>query len=319
MQPQLTRETPRAATAPRDLEPRLARRRQVEAQHHRGSHAHGHGDFPLQHEHVLATLLRTGLRLAGLYERGLANARKPLVRHLRLEFDRLPQRLEGFQILHISDPHIDGTDELVDALTQQLPFLPVDLCVLTGDYRYDVRGSCERVYPRMRRILHAIRSRHGVLGILGNHDCADIAVELEKMGVRMLINESVAIGPEESPLWVAGVDDPHYFGCDDLPAALREVPEDAFKLLLAHTPEMFEDAARAGISLYLTGHTHGGQIRLPGIGALATLADCPRAYAYGPWRHRGVQGYTTSGVGCSLLPVRFGCPPEVAVIELARA
>jgi len=118
---------------------------------------------------------------------------------------------------------------------------------------------------------------------------------------------------------VAGVDDPHYFGCDNLPEALREVPRDAFKLLLAHTPEMYEEAAAAGMDLYLSGHTHAGQIRLPAIGALTTLADCPRRMAFGHWRHRRMHGYTTSGVGCSLLPVRFNCPPEAVVIELTRS
>ncbi|MBZ5576997.1 MAG: metallophosphoesterase [Acidobacteriia bacterium] len=319
MQPQSTRELLAEVTVRRDLEPRLARRRAIEAQHHRGLNAHGHGDFALQHERILRWLLKTGLRLTGLYERGLANARRPVVRHLRLEFPRLPARLHGFQILHLSDFHIDGTDGLTEALAEQLPFLPVDLCVLTGDYRYEIRGTCDQVYPRMRRIVNSIRARHGVVGILGNHDCSEIAIGLENMGVRMLINESLAIGPAVNPLWVIGVDDPHYFGCDNLPEALRGVPGEEFKLLLAHSPEMFREASAAGIDLYLSGHTHGGQIRLPGIGPLIQLADCPRHYAYGSWRHDGMEGYTTAGAGCSLLPVRFGCPPEVVVIELAKA
>ena len=257
--------------------------------------------------------------MAGLYERARANTLQPAVRHVRLEFARLPERWHGFRILHLSDFHIDGVDGLTEVLSDRLPFLPVDLCVLTGDYRFDVHGPCDRVYPRMQRILHAIRSRNGVIGILGNHDCADIAVELEKMGVRMLLNESLALGPAANPLWIVGVDDPHYYGCDNLPAALDGVPADDFKLLLAHTPEMFQEAFSAGIDLYLSGHTHAGQIRLPGVGALAQLADCPRALAYGHWRHGRMQGYTTAGVGCSLLPVRLNCPPEIVILELAKA
>jgi predicted MPP superfamily phosphohydrolase len=114
------------------------------------------------------------------------------------------------------------------------------------------------------------------------------------------------------------VDDPHFYGCDDLQDAMRPVPGQGFKLLLSHTPEMYREAADAGIALYLSGHTHAGQIRFPGIGAVAQLADCPRAYASGHWRHAAMQGYTTAGVGCSLLPVRLNCPPEIVVIELAR-
>lgn len=267
----------------------------------------------------MAWALKTGLRICGLYQRGLANALTPVVRHLRVESPRLAADLDGFRVLHLTDFHIDALDGLAEALADQLAFLPVDLCVLTGDYRYYVRGSCDRIYPRMEHVLGSIRARHGVYGILGNHDCADIADGLEKLGVRMLINESVPIGPPDNPLWVVGVDDPHFFGCDDLAGALTGVGPDDFKLLLAHTPELCREAAAAGVDLYLTGHTHAGQIRLPGVGALMQLAECPRAYAQGHWRHDGMHGYTSAGVGCSLLPVRFGCPPEIVIIELARA
>ena len=266
----------------------------------------------------MAVLIRTTLRAAGLYQQGLANALQPVVRHIRLEFAELPASLDGFRILHLTDLHIDGMDGLAEILAEHAAQLPVDLCVLTGDYRFHVYGPCDEIYPRMRLLLSAIRARHGVIGILGNHDCADIALELEKAGVRMLINQAVAVGPPEASLWVVGVDDPHYYGCDDLPGALENVPAGAFKLLLAHTPELFQEAADAGIDLYLTGHTHGGQIHLPGIGPLVLHAACPRAYTRGSWRLDGMQGYTSAGAGCSLLPVRFGCPPEMVVIDLVR-
>lgn len=303
----------------RTLEARLAKRRSIEALHHRGPRAHGHGDFILQHELVLAWSIKTALQALGLYRRGRANALRPLVRELQLKFPNLPSSLEGFRLLHLSDFHIDGVDGLAEVLAESLASLPVDLCVLTGDYRFDVRGTCDEVYPRMRRILDAVRSRHGILGILGNHDCADIALELEGMGVRMLINEAAPVGSSGNPLWVVGVDDPHFFGCDDLQQAAKDVPKEGFKLLLAHTPEMFREASATGIDLYLSGHTHAGQIRLPGIGALMQLADCPRQYAQGHWCYEAMQGYTTAGVGCSLVPVRFGCPPELVVIQLGRA
>src|SRR5207244_7283662 len=108
-------------------------------------------------------------------------------------------------------------------------------------------GPCDAIYPRMRRLLAGVRAQHGILAILGNHDCADIALELETMGVRTLINEAVAVGPPEGRLWVVGVDDAHYYGCDDLAQALETVPPDAFRLLLAHTPEMYDEAAHAGV------------------------------------------------------------------------
>ena len=125
-------------------------------------------------------------------------------------------------------------------------------------------------------------------------------------------------------MWIAGVDDPHYYGCDDLPGALSDVPKDAFKVLLAHSPEMYREADAAGIHLYLCGHTHAGQIRLPkpfrdAWAAPFQNADCPREYTHGAWSHGALQGYTSAGVGTSLLPVRYNCPPEIIVIELRRS
>jgi predicted MPP superfamily phosphohydrolase len=143
-----------------------------------------------------------------------------------------------------------------------------------------------------------------------------MAVELENLGVRMLINEAIEITGRDGNLWIVGVDDTH-LGCDDLDAALRSVPKDGFKILLAHSPEIFDEAAAAEIRLYLCGHTHSGQIRLPKVGGLLTNADCPRSYTHGEWHHSDMRGYTSSGVGCSFLPVRYNCPPEITVIELA--
>lgn len=307
------------ATEPtRDLEERLAPRRRVEANPRKHLISHRHGNFFQRNDHLLAALLRKGLQAAFLYDRGLSNALSPVIRRVPLRFTNLPPGLEGFRILHLSDFHIDGVPGLAEVLAEKLPQVPVDLCVLTGDYRFEVRGDCAAIYPRMRRVVKAISSRHGIVGILGNHDCADIALELEKLGVRMLINDSLAIDSTGDRLWVIGVDDPYCYGCDDLRGAMAGIPGPDFKLLLAHTPDLFADAESSLIHLYLCGHTHAGQIRLPFLGAPTLNADCPKDFTYGHWNYRNMQGYTTSGVGCSLLPVRFGCPPEIAIIELSR-
>jgi predicted MPP superfamily phosphohydrolase len=94
------------------------------------------------------------------------------------------------------------------------------------------------------------------------------------------------------------------------------VPSDAFKVLLVHTPEIFREAQECGIDLYLCGHTHGGQICLPLIGPVISHANCPREYTRGVWKYRNLQGYTSTGVGTSGVPVRFLCPPEIGLIEL---
>ena len=298
------------------LEPRLA----VEQQFAKLGHTFRHGKLHRFLEtHFTRPVLKTGLQLAGLYEAGKRNALRPELRSVTMEFLNLPAEYDGFQILHLSDFHIDGTDGLADVLAARLDELRPDLCVLTGDYRFEDHGPCGAVYPLMRKIVSSIRARHGIIGILGNHDAAEIACGLEEMGVRMLVNEAAEIGAGAVPIWLIGVDDNFDYGTDDLEKAVAGVPADGFKVLLAHAPELYEPAADNGIDLYLAGHTHAGQIRLPLVGAIKQNARCPRAYAYGHWRYRGMQGYTSPGVGCSSLPIRFNCPPELVLIELRCA
>jgi uncharacterized protein len=178
--------------------------------------------------------------------------------------------------------------------------LPVDVCVMTGDYRFEVFGTGDKVYPRMGFILGAVRARCGVLGILGNHDSAEIAMELARMGVHMLINDATELRSGGSSLWIAGVDDPHYHGCDDLGTALSDVPNDGFKVLLAHTPEIYEEARAAGIHLYLCGHTH------------AAKSDCPNRFVdrgQHPFETRPALRSTPMGGGVTV-DCRVTPPPE---------
>ena len=306
-----------APRAVEDLERRLAHRRVAELLHHKGRLARGRGDYLLRHDRVLGPLLRAALQLLRLYSLGVDNARAPIVRRLRLQFDRLPPEFEGYRILHLSDLHIDGLDGLAEILAGLVSTVPVDLCLMTGDYRYEVQGPCGGIYPRIATVLAGVQARDGIAAVLGNHDAAEIAVQFERMGVRMLVNESVEIKRAGASIWLAGVDDPHYYGCDDLPAALKDVPPGAFRILLAHSPELFEEAGARDVQLYLCGHTHAGQIALPLFGAPLLNARCPRAYTRGHWLHGAMQGYTTAGAGCSMLPVRYNCPPEIVEIVLA--
>ena len=296
------------------------KRRLIEVGHLNDWSRRGHSQR-IENSGFLKKLLRFSLDVTGLGQRGMSNALNPVIEHQRFEFDHLPKQFEGFRILHLSDIHADGIDELADVLFEALNRLQVDLCVLTGDYRFAVKGGCHRVYPNMARILAGVNSQHGTLGVLGNHDAEEMVPEFERMGVRMLVNEAHSIYADDldDALWFIGLDDPHYYGCDDLPGALQQVPDDAFKILLCHTPEVFADAHQHGIHLYLCGHTHGGQIRLPFIGPVFTHTNAPRSFARGAWRFKTVQGYTSSGVGCSGVPARFLCPPEIVLIELARS
>jgi predicted MPP superfamily phosphohydrolase len=301
-----------------DLESRLASRRAIEAVMRSGGWKQAHKDSLILRDRIARQILRAALKIAGIYSRGARNALQPVVRRLRLRFHDLPDSFDGFRILHLTDLHIDGVDGLAEVVAERIAGLHTDLCVMTGDYRYEVEGPCDAVYPRLRTILSSVQAQHGVLAVLGNHDESDMAGEIENLGVRMLVNEAVDIRRGEDHLWVIGVDDPHCYGLDDLDGALEGVPADGFKVLLAHSPEIFEEAAAAGVHLCLCGHTHAGQIRLPMIGGILTNADCPRYYTHGVWQNGSVVGYTSAGVGCSMLPVRYNCPPEIALIELTK-
>ena len=295
------------------------RRRSIELRHFEQRLIEGHKRSLLHHDTILRPLIRHGLQLMGLLKRGERNALQPEIRNLRFAFPSLPSSFCGFRILHLSDLHIDGIRGLAERVVEQIAPIEADLCVFTGDYRFATSGPCHNVYPEMRKIAAAVRSRHGMLGILGNHDYGEEAGELEDMGIRMLMNTAVEYPSPDGSLWVAGVDDVWDYDCADLPGALSDVPEGAFKILLAHSPDLIDEAAAADISLYLCGHTHAGQIRLPLIGAVLAPADCDRRFWQGTWKQAGMQGYTSSGIGCSLVPVRFRCPPEIGMIELRCA
>ncbi len=295
----------------------LQKRQQIEQGQLRVWSRHGRV-YQHQHHKFRDPLLLRVLRLLGLQVHGERNARHPVVKRLSFTFDTLPDAFDGFTILHLTDLHADGQAGLADSVYEKVRDLEVDLCVLTGDYRFDTKGSCQQVYPNMERILSGVHARHGIVGVLGNHDWFEMVAELERMGVQMLLNKSLAIRHDTQSIWLVGVDDPHYYGCADVSVALDNVPEEAFKILLVHTPELYTDAAWHDVQLYLCGHTHGGQICLPLFGPVVTNANCPRKYARGRWRYHNVQGYTNTGAGTSGVTVRFFCPGEIGLITLQR-
>lgn len=182
----------------------------------------------------------------------------------------------------------------------------------------EMYGSFVEANRRLHRLVEHIQAMDGVFGILGNHDCLEIAPALEDSRICMLINESVTIDRQNQALSIVGIDDPHYYQCHDMEKAFSEIAPDDFAILLAHSPEVVDDIQGQRVDLCLCGHTHAGQIRLPGIGPLFTHCRAPRKYAYGLWRHDGTVGYTSSGAGSSGVPVRFNCPPEVVLLTLTQ-
>lgn len=263
------------------------------------------------------SLLRGALKLSGLYARGRANALDIGVVQNRFESGRLPVGLHGVRVLQLSDLHIDASKEFEDSLVQTVSEVEgYDLCVITGDLRFHTHGDAGPTLAAMRRLRSALKRR--CLLVLGNHDSLRWVPALEGAGYEVLINEATHIERDGERLWIAGVDDAGYFGACDLAAAGTGVPDGACQLLLSHSPEIVHDARLEGYDFVLCGHSHGGQINLPGGWPPVTNSRCARRYCKGRWRKGQVQGYTTHGAGTSLLDVRFNCPPEIAVHHLHR-
>jgi predicted MPP superfamily phosphohydrolase len=300
------------------LTARLGRRLHIEQEAERSGKSMRRHPHRLTAERLLIRpLLKAIMIPSGLYALGKRNALRPVIHRVKLEFRNLPSEFDGYRILHLSDLHIDALPDLARVVGNHLQEIDADLCVMTGDYRFEIEGPSAEAWRGMRRVLANISVP--VYATLGNHDSCEMARALEQMGVELLINEAVRLRRGGDSIWLAGTDDPHDYRCADLNAALERVPQNAFVVVLAHSPDLYQEASDAGASLYLCGHTHAGQIRLPFIGSVVDNCSAPRAYTHGYWKHGTMHGYTSAGVGCSMVPVRFSCPPEIVVIELRRA
>ncbi|MFL1405633.1 metallophosphoesterase [Marinobacter sp. M1N3S26] len=272
--------------------------------------------FHLENLYSAHGFIRTCLKLSGLLGRGQSNSRRLTTVEHPFRIASLPDAFEGFRILHLTDLHVDMDPENLDAVLRQIEPLEYDLCVLTGDYRKLTWGPVDAALEGMARLRDVIRGE--ALAVLGNHDSIRMVPGLEDMGFRLLLNEHHCISRGGQSLFVAGVDDPHYYKVHNLQRAGDNIPEGAVSLLLSHSPEIWREAAHAGYDVFLCGHTHGGQICLPGGIPVTLDANCPRALGRGYWRHNGMQGYTSPGAGTSVVNVRLNCPPEVTIHELTR-
>jgi Predicted phosphohydrolases len=262
----------------------------------------------------------------------------------RLVAPRLPEALEGLRVLLLADPHIARWGRREDLLMQHLGALPEapDLIIWGGDYIYQRDGMDDalRLAERVRALFPTVPA----FGVLGNAEHklnrtrrARFAANLEgKAGIVLLNNRQAPLTLRDETITIAGVDDP-YYGHDDLAEALAPVPPcRRFTLLLAHSPQIVARAARAGVDVMLSGHTHGGQIRLPLVGALKTQNPLGRRMDQGAFdraRLTGVLGrdpggdltlYITRGIGSA--PIwrfrgvnpRLLCRPEITLLTLHR-
>jgi predicted MPP superfamily phosphohydrolase len=273
------------------------------------------------HWYALLFLMRTLellLKLTRQYERGVRNAWDVRVRELEIALRRLPPAFDGFRVLHLSDLHLDGMPGLEQTILERVGAREFDLCVLTGDYRTELHGPIGPTMERLRPLVAGLRSRHGVVGVLGNHDDCHMVPPMEAMGIRMLVNESLRLTRGEAVLQVVGTDDVHYYFTDQAVHAL-EAARSAFTVALVHSPEVYDVAASLGVDLYLCGHTHAGQVCLPGGYPVIKHLSRGRRFYRGIWRHRGMVGVTNTGVGTSGVPVRFNTRGEILALTLRSA
>ena len=301
------------------LEKRLGRRhaRQrigIEKDHEAQVFGQGINFFHIENLRLSHAVIRAILVATGLYWRGVSNAAKVEIKHNPILLPDLPASFDGFTILQLSDLHVDMSETAMERVVGLLGDLRYDVCVLTGDYRGKTYGPYEATLAGMARVRAALKGP--IYGVLGNHDTICMVPGLEGMGISMLLNENDSIVRGGQRIHLVGIDDAHFYRMDNIEKAAAAIPHDEFSILISHTPEIYRQAAHADFNLLLSGHTHGGQICLPGGIPITLDAVLPRFMASGPWKYHDMIGYTSVGAGSSVVPVRFNCPPEITLHRL---
>jgi uncharacterized protein len=249
-----------------------------------------------------------------------------VVETVQIRLRNLPGAFEQFRIAQISDIHFGpyiGAETLQHAVGLIRNLQP-DLVVLTGDFvshpigkQHGIEGA--RNAEPCAEILRQLAPTQ-MIAVLGNHDhwnnAGIVAAALRKNGIDLLRNQSLALERKGERLWIAGLDDV-LANHQDLGKTLKGLPSNEPLILLAHEPDFADHAAQFPVQLQLSGHSHGGQVRIPGIGA-PILPIMGTKYPIGLERVGELQVYTNRGLGVISPPVRFNCPPEITAITLVR-
>jgi hypothetical protein len=272
--------------------------------------------FHIKNWYPVHSVIRKALKLTGLYWRGRRNTGRILVKRNDVMFKELPSLFDGYTILHISDMHVDMNEAAMQRVIELVGDMRYDLCVLTGDYRGKTFGPFEAALEGVAKVRAHLKEP--VYGVLGDHDTIQMVPAMEAMGIRMLLNECEVIVRGDQRIYLAGIDDAHCFKVENIEKAALQIPYGEFSILLSHTPEIYRQAAHADFNLLLSGHTHGGQICLPGSIPIILDSVLPRRMGAGAWQYHNMSGYTSVGAGSSVVPVRLNCPPEITLHCLRR-
>lgn len=239
----------------------------------------------------------------------------------------LPPEFDGFRIALISDLHFAPFTgkTAIGAAVSKISKLKADLVAAVGDFVTQAplrspRASAGYAEP-CAAVLSKLNSPCGTMAVLGNHDHVTdpkfVAGALRAQNIRVLQNESFVVERGGQHLWIAGIDDA-LVGAADVTRSLAGIPKGEPVVALVHEPDVADVLNRHEVALQLSGHSHGGQVRMPGVGALY-LPPLGRKYPMGSYRVGNMQLYTNRGIGVIGVPVRFDCPPEVTVITLRAA
>ena len=269
------------------------------------------GIFRLERYFPLDSLVSFCLKASGFGRVARRNFLDVRVKTREWTLPNLPAAFDGFRLLQLTDLHLDLDAELTPVIERLVRVTPHDAAVITGDFRNKTDGDYRPCLRETERIVKALAlSRWGVLG---NHDFVEMVPSLEAAGLPILLNEVAAIERQGQKLWIAGIDDPHFYMTHSLEKVRAEVPRDGCAILLSHSPETYAAAELQGFDLQLSGHTHGGQLCLPGGTPLVLPCKIDRRFACGPWRYGRLQGYTSPGTGSCGVAARLNCPPEITL------
>ena len=261
-----------------------------------------------------------GVLAAGGYIYANNEANEPVVDRVPIPVKGLSPALEGFTIAVLADFHLYPLTqlELIEKAVVMANALKPDLTVLLGDY---VWHEVEAIFD-LAPVLARLNARHGVFATTGNHDYWTdidvISLAMKEVGLPLFVNEGVPITTGSSELYLAILDD-GWSGAPDMQATMQNLSPGATTVLISHEPDLADKySLDKRIALQLSGHSHGGQIRFPGVGALI-LPYLAWKYDYGLYHVNDMWLYTNRGLGVTNEPVRFNCPPEVTEITLIRA
>jgi len=257
---------------------------------------------------------RLGIHMTGLHKSAFRGYLDFQLREHHWQFPNLPAEFDGFRILHLSDLHLGLHPNFLPILTRKLKTASADICAITGDFVDHPGHAVEETRKQVSQVVQALRMP--VYGSPGNHDVTPTLEAVAAAGVSLLVNRLETLHSGGGSISLCGLDDPHYYQTH----CWNSIEGAGFRLLLAHSPEIFRELESSRqISLCLSGHTHGGQLRLPLVGALLRRCSVPRRLVWGPWKVGHSHGYTSSGTGASAVPFRLNCPPEIVIHTLHQS